>query len=144
MERHAVETSGRTCTLDRGDKHALETREMTYFVMWFSRQAKETIWVVRWFVTNRHMLCCYAVIYCTYTVLHIFDKPHILIKLYSILFSIACVDYFSRNLATNKRNSDSLLCKVVVLYTVHKRHMRLRYIIEKNDIYPHLFHIHFE
>ncbi len=37
--------------------------EMTYFVMWFSRQINETIWVVRGFVTKRQMLCCYAVMY---------------------------------------------------------------------------------
>jgi hypothetical protein len=48
---------------EKGDKHALETREMTYFVKWLSRQTNGPIMVVCGFVTNRHMLCCYAVMY---------------------------------------------------------------------------------
>jgi hypothetical protein len=74
-DRYAMETGGRTCTVDRGDKHALETREMSYFVMWFSRQTNET---TRAFVNSLFVmfLCCYVCIpVCIYFLRELVSSP---------------------------------------------------------------------
>ncbi len=113
IDRPVMESDGQTCYRQR-DKHAVETRwDDLYHVV--NRQTNETTWVVCRFVTNRHMLCCYAVMYAftahTWQTTH-FDRTSV----YCTIQYSSCWLFFTQP-RHQKRNSD--LFYVQELYCTH-------------------------